>query len=63
MKTLTIQKFSTRHNSVAKFKTLYYFRVVAGNNEIIAQSEGYTTARARNKTVALLLSAIFEVAP
>lgn len=32
----------------------HYFRVRADNGEIIVQSEGYTTKRARNKTVRLI---------
>ncbi len=42
---------------IEKFETpkYYYFRIVASNGEIIAQSEGYTTSRKRNKTVKLII--------
>ncbi len=36
----------------------FYFRVRAeGNNRIVAQSEGYTTPRARDKGIAALIKA------
>lgn len=61
---LRIQKFS---GSIARFpkgrakiSRAYYFRIVAANGEIVCASEAYTTARARNKTVALLVAAKME---
>lgn len=60
---LRIQKFSRnnlhRASNLRNART-HYFRIVAENGEIIAQSEAYTTARARNKTVALLVAAKME---
>ena len=61
---LTIQKFSRpnlHRASNMKNPHNYFFRILAANGEIIAQSEAYTTARARNKTVALLVAGKMEV--
>jgi uncharacterized protein YegP (UPF0339 family) len=52
---LRVQKFSEL--SLGWNKRLYYFRIRAANSEIVLQSEAYTTARARNNTVELILSA------
>lgn len=55
---LKIQKFTGKSRKPRKeWKPAYFFRIVAANGEIIAQSEAYTTARARNKTVRLLVEA------
>lgn len=40
----------------------YYFRLVAGNFQIVAQSEGYTTKVKRDKAMRLLARAKLEVA-
>ena len=44
-------KFERFHRSDGKFEMKYYFRLKAGNGEIIAQSEGYNTAAARDKGI------------
>jgi hypothetical protein len=59
---LTIQKFTRSHRHGANpWRHRYFFRIKGANGEIIAQSESYTTARARNKTVALLVAGKMEV--
>jgi uncharacterized protein YegP (UPF0339 family) len=61
---LRIEKFSgTVRYPRKKTQPAFYFRIVAANGEIIASSEAYTTARARNATVRLLASARMEVKP
>ncbi len=56
---LRIQKFTGKiRRARQQWKRAYYFRVVAANNEIVAQSEAYTSAAARNKTVRPLASAV-----
>lgn len=37
----------------------YRFRILAANGEVIAQSEGYTTAGARDDTIDLILRSSF----
>ncbi len=57
-----IEKFrgyvSTRRSGLQR---RYYFRLLAANGEIIAQSEAYTRKASRDKTVALLARARMEV--
>ncbi len=62
-KTLKIQKHTAKYRPAGtpKFKSRYYFRIVARNGEIVAQSEGYNTARARNKTAKLLAESKIEI--
>ncbi len=57
-----IGKFQVRYRGLSgPWKTKYYFRLLAANNEIIAQSEAYTRKASRDKTVSLLLRARMEV--
>lgn len=49
---MKIIKFKKLHHRNKTFT--HYFRIRADNGEIIAQSEGYTTKRARDKTVRLI---------
>jgi uncharacterized protein YegP (UPF0339 family) len=56
---LHIEKFSVPRRGAIKPR--YYFRVVAANSEIIAQSESYNTPQARNKTAKLLAESKIEV--
>ncbi len=49
-------RFSSLVKNGRRYKR-FYFRLVASNGEIVAQSESYNTARARNKTAALLARA------
>ena len=44
-------KFERFHRSDGKFEMKYYFRLKAGNGEIVAQSEAYNTAAARDKGI------------
>lgn len=61
---LHIEKFSgTVRRPGFKTSRAFYFRVVAANGRVIAASEGYTTARARNKTAKLLAESKIEVTP
>lgn len=57
---LRIQKFIRTFISTPKPKRMYFFRVLAANSKIVCQSEMYTTARARNQTVSLLVRAKME---
>ncbi len=59
---LKIQKLQGFVPYKTGFKPAYYFRIRAANGEIVLQSEGYNTKRAREKTVKLLLSATFKLA-
>ncbi len=65
-KTLKIKKFVRQSRppfapSGSRSPSRYYFHVVAGNGEIIAASESYTTARKRNKTAKLLADSKIEI--
>ena len=42
-------------------KSYYFFRIRAANGEIVAASEAYNSAQARNKTARLLASAKMEM--
>lgn len=57
---LRIQKFKVDSVLHGKNRPRHYFRILAENGEIVAQSEAYTTARARNSTVSLLVGAKME---
>ncbi len=58
-KTLRIRMFSRPPRGAIKRR--YYFRFVASNGRIVGQSEGYNTARARNKTAKLLAESKIEI--
>lgn len=60
---LRIQKFTRQPLTPlgARKPKRFHFRIVAENGEIVCASEAYTTARARNKTAALIASAKFKV--
>lgn len=58
---LRIQKFTGKRRLARKpWRPAYFFRIVAENGEIVAQSEAYTTSRKRNQTVKLLLATKME---
>lgn len=51
---MTAELFKTRKQlflRVPTFRTRYYFRLVAANGEIVAQSEGYTSKQAASDTL------------